>query len=153
MVFIHIFFLIIISCQKEEKKKELELKKEKFGSEWRDAANNTGIIISAEALLSFFTPAMTIPKLREPILKMLPLPVVKDTLKQILTDTEKGFFGSPYINFTEKGAFEEDQDFLDSACFVVSTLLYAKKLYGDKISAKLKRKIDKRLNEIVELIH
>ena len=131
----------------------LKLKDKEFNGEWRDAENPTGIILASEALLCFLSPAVNIPTIREKILSILPISVVEETLNQIILWTEEGFFGSPYINFSQDTKFEEDQDFIDSACFVVSTLLYAKKLYGDKLSAKLRTKIDKRLNEGLKVIN
>jgi len=131
----------------------LELKEKEFNGEWRDADNSPGIILVSEALLCFLSPAVNIPNIREKILSILPMSRVEESLNQIILWTEEGLFGSPYINFSQDTKFEEDQDFIDSACFVVSTLLYAKKLYGDKLSAKLRAKIDKRLTEGLKVIN
>jgi hypothetical protein len=131
----------------------LELKDKEFNGEWRDAGNPQGIILASEALLCFLSPAVNIPNIREKILSILPLSGVEEALNQIILWTEEGFFGSPYINFSEKTKFEKDQDFSDSACFVVSALLYAKKLFGDKISPKLRTKINKRVTEGLKVIN
>lgn len=129
-----------------------KLRTQQFHGEWRDAENLPGIISTCEALFSILSPMEKIPLLKEQIFPLVDVPNIKKTIAQVISWTEEGFFGSPYIDFSADTRFEKDQDFLDSACFVFSALSYAKKVLRKQLEEQTVEQIDKRLVQALKVI-
>lgn len=132
-----------------------ENKKDGKKDSWSDGDNNSGLIISCEALESFLIPCLNIKDLREKFFngKLLPLETIRKTVKELIN--REYLFGDPYIDFTQKGeagppgsGLEKDLEFVDSAGFMLSTMLDIKRaleIKPDLIPKSDVTKIDKQI--------
>jgi len=125
----------------------------RFGGVWRDAANDTGVIISCEALLAMLLPAAEMPPVASQILGILKEANPEKTLSAIVDKTQEGFYGSPYVDFSIGTNFDEDQDFLDCACFVARAFMYSLKLLHNDLEATLREKMRETLAKALSVIH
>lgn len=119
---------------------------------WQDTLNGPGILLYSEALLCFVLPIFLTSELEDKIRDLIPLSVVEETLDKIIEWTEEGFFGSPYLDFSEDTPLEEDVNFIDSASFVLSALLYSKMAFGDDLSTDLVERMDERMIDALKVI-
>ncbi|MBU2523412.1 MAG: hypothetical protein KKE23_03940 [Nanoarchaeota archaeon] len=131
--------------------------------QWTDDDNKTpGIIMSCEALESFFIPSLSIPGIGSNLLNIIDLETIKKTIEYVSAQVEeKGFAGSPYVNFTKTDLGEKeggkdgkggDIPVADSASFVVCAFLDAKRLLGDKLDNNLVDKMDKQIIEGLQFL-
>jgi hypothetical protein len=114
-----------------------------------DGQDYEGLINTAEALECFFIPYFGVKGIREKFWnqELIKLNHITNAIKYLVegylddstNDGELGLSGTPYIDFKLKGTSKaptgiaRNLDFLDSACFVLSSLLDAKAINSERI--------------------
>ncbi len=134
--------------------KEIIELRQKFNEEfkddkWRDRANDSGLLITAEALCCFFIPAYFSENLKQKLPQYLNKDIIEHSIKYLLDQSESGFYGDPYVDFYDTEG--NRHEFIDAASYFITTYIYGSKLgvIPQKFNKTMQERSKKGLNLII----